>query len=170
SVIFSDTQPADARYKLFSKNRPGPTTEEPNALPGAEGVATSQFSAHILAAAKATKVDAALIHAVISVESGYNPSARSVAGAVGLMQLMPGTAKRYGVKNRLDPVQNIRGGARYLRDLQVMFGDNLPLVLAAYNAGEYAVMKYGRRIPPYRETVAYVPKVMQFYRKFRPTI
>jgi len=74
------------------------------------------------------------------------------------------------LRNRLDPAQNIHGGARYLRDLQVMFGDNLPLVLAAYNAGEYAVMKYGRRIPPYRETVAYVPKVMQFYRKFRPTI
>jgi soluble lytic murein transglycosylase-like protein len=84
------------------------------------------------------------------------------------MQLMPGTAKRYGVKNRLDPEQNIQGGARYLRDLQILFGDNLQLVLAAYNAGEHAVMKYGMRIPPYRETSAYVPKVIQLYRKLRP--
>ena len=84
------------------------------------------------------------------------------------MQLMPGTAKRYGVKNRLDPAQNIHGGARYLRDLQDMFDDNLQLVLAAYNAGEQAVMRYGNRIPPYRETAAYVPRVLQFYRKYRP--
>ena len=112
-------------------------------------------------------MDPALIHAVISVESGYNPSARSSAGAVGLMQLMPGIARRYGVKDRLDPAQNILGGARYLRDLEVMFSNNLQLVLAAYNAGEEAVLKYGRRVPPYRETAAYVPKVMGYYRKFR---
>ena len=169
SVIISATQPADSRYVLYKKDQPGGFADRFGEMPSLQGE-PARYSAHIQAAAAETKVDAALIHAVIAVESGYNPSARSVAGAVGLMQLMPGTAKRYGVKNRLDPVQNIRGGARYLRDLQVMFGDNLPLVLAAYNAGEYAVMKYGRRIPPYRETVAYVPKVMQFYRKFRPTI
>ena len=168
SVIYSDTQPADARYTLFSKNRPGPITEEPDALQGGEGLAPSHFSGHILAAAKATKVDAALIHAVISVESGYNPSARSRAGAVGLMQLMPETAKRYGVKNRLDPGQNIHGGAQYLRDLKVKFDDNLQLVLAAYNAGEEAVMRFGGRIPPYRETAAYVPRVLSTYKKFRP--
>ena len=169
SVIFSDTQPADARYTLFSKSRPSrPITEEPDALPGGEGRAPSQFSGHILAAAKATKVDAALIHAVISVESGYNPSARSRAGAVGLMQLMPGTAKRYGVKNRLDPGQNIHGGARYLRDLKLQFDNDLQLVLAAYNAGEEAVMRFGGRIPPFRETAAYVPKVLSTYKKSRP--
>jgi soluble lytic murein transglycosylase-like protein len=158
SVIISDTPPADSRYVLFQKDLPAQVT----------AVEPGPYSGHILAAAKETRVDPALIHAVISVESGYNPSARSSAGAVGLMQLMPGTAKRYGVKNRLDPEQNIQGGARYLRDLQILFGDNLQLVLAAYNAGEQAVMKYGRRIPPYRETVAYVPKVLQFYRKYRP--
>ena len=158
SVIISDTPPADSRYVLFKKDLPVQLT----------AVEPGPYSGHILAAAKETRVDPALIHAVISVESGYNPSARSSAGAVGLMQLMPGTAKRYGVKNRLDPAQNIHGGARYLRDLQVMFDDNLQLVLAAYNAGEQAVMKHGMRIPPYRETAAYVPKVMQLYRKFRP--
>ena len=168
SVIYSDTQPADARYTLFSKNKPSQITEEPDALQGGEGLAPSHFSGHILAAAKATKVDAALIHAVISVESGYNPSARSRAGAVGLMQLMPGTAKRYGVKNRLDPGQNIHGGARYLRDLKLQFADNLQLVLAAYNAGEGAVLRFGGRIPPYRETAVYVPKVLSTYKKFRP--
>ena len=167
SVIFSDTQPADARYTLYSKGRPGRFTELPAKLPDGEGLAPSRFNGHILAAAKATKVDAALIRAVISVESGYNPSARSRAGAVGLMQLMPATARRYGVKNRLDPAQNIHGGARYLRDLKVKFDDNLQLVLAAYNAGEQTVMKYGWSIPPYRETAAFVPKVLSSYRKFR---
>jgi soluble lytic murein transglycosylase-like protein len=158
SVIYSDTQPEDSRYVLFQKDLPAQVT----------AVEPGPYSGHILAAARETSVDPALIHAVITVESGYNPSARSSAGAVGLMQLMPGTAKRYGVKNRLDPAQNIHGGARYLRDLQVMFDDNLQLVLAAYNAGERAVTKYGRRIPPYRETADYVPRVLQLYRKYRP--
>lgn len=158
SVVISDTPPADGRYVLFKKDPPVQ----------AAAVEPGRYSSHILAAAKETRVDPALIHAVISVESGYNPSARSSAGAVGLMQLMPGTAKRYGVKNRLDPAQSIHGGARYLRDLQDMFDDNLQLVLAAYNAGEHAVMKYGNRIPPYRETAAYVPKVLRLYRKYRP--
>ena len=125
------------------------------------------YSSQVLAAAKETSVEPALIHAVISVESGYNPAARSYAGAVGLMQLMPQTAERYGVTNRLDPEQNIRGGARYLRDLKAMFANNLQLVLAAYNAGENAVMKYGKRIPPYRETIAYVPKVMGHYKQLQ---
>jgi len=158
SVIISDTPPADSRYLLFKKNPPVAFT----------AVEPGPYSGHIVAAARETSIDPALIHAVITVESGYNPSARSSAGAVGLMQLMPETAKRYGVKNRLDPGQNIQGGARYLRDLKIMFGDNLQLVLAAYNAGEQAVVKHGMRIPPYAETVAYVPKVLQLYRNYRP--
>jgi soluble lytic murein transglycosylase-like protein len=160
SVIFADTPPADGRYTLYKKGQPA-------GLDGGAGLQPTKYSGHVLAAANETRVDAALIHAVISVESGYNPSARSSTGAVGLMQLMPGTAKRYGVTDRLDPAQNIRGGARYLRDLKVLFHDNLQLVLAAYNAGEDAVMKYGQRIPPYRETAAYVPKVLGYYKKFR---
>src|SRR6185503_4601965 len=170
-VIISDPPPADPRYLLYKKDRLGdidPIAEEKTDAPASgEELAPSKFNGHILAAARETQVDVALIRAVISVESGNNPSARSRAGAVGLMQLMPGTAKRYGVRNRLDPAQNIHGGARYLRDLKVMFDNNLQLVLAAYNAGEFAVMKYGRRIPPYRETVAYVPKVLSYYKKFR---
>ncbi len=127
----------------------------------------SRYTVHIKHASRATKVPAALIRAVILAESSFNPYALSATGAVGLMQLMPETAARYGVKNRMDPSQNILGGARYLSDLMRMFNNNLHLTIAAYNAGEGAVMKYGRKIPPYPETVAYVPKVLKFYKQFR---
>ena len=177
SILYSDVPPADKSYKLYSRNNrfivhPGALKKQPRYAPMpaqayAPRPAPSTYDRHIQSAAAETNVDPALIRAVISVESGYNPHARSHAGAVGLMQLMPKTAMRYGVKDSRDPAQNIHGGARYLRDLQVMFDNNLQLVLAAYNAGEFAVMKYGRRIPPYRETVAYVPKVLSYYKKFR---
>jgi soluble lytic murein transglycosylase-like protein len=104
---------------------------------------------------------------VITAESGYNPAALSKAGARGLMQLMPGTAKRYGVQNIHDPMENINGGVRYLRDLLTLFNGNLELAVAAYNAGENAVIRYGHKVPPYAETVHYVPKVLGFYRKFQ---
>jgi soluble lytic murein transglycosylase-like protein len=103
-----------------------------------------------------------LIHAVIRAESAYNPMAVSHAGAEGLMQLMPGTAARYGVADSFDPAQNIRGGTAYLRDLLDMFDWELKLALAGYNAGEGAVMKHGRQIPPYAETQNYVRKVFEF--------
>lgn len=125
------------------------------------------FSNHIAAAAKANNLEPALIRAVISAESAFNPFAESTAGAVGLMQLMPGTAQRYGVSNRRDPAQSIHGGARYLRDLLQMFNNNLPLALAAYNAGENAVMRHGNRIPPFAETINYVPRVLRFYYQYR---
>ncbi len=118
-------------------------------------------------AARATNVPVALIRAVITAESAFNPYALSATGAVGLMQLMPDTAARYGVKNRMDPSQNILGGARYLSDLMRLFNNNMHLTIAAYNAGEGSVLKYGRRIPPYPETVAYVPKVLKYYKYYR---
>ncbi len=111
-------------------------------------------------------LEPALLHAVISVESGYNANAVSKRGAAGLMQLMPETAKRYGVVNVFDPVENVRAGAHYLGDLLKLFDNDLTLALAAYNAGEGAVLKYGS-IPPFRETAAYVPKVVAFYEKLR---
>jgi soluble lytic murein transglycosylase-like protein len=108
-----------------------------------------------------------LLHAIISAESAYDTNAISRAGAVGLMQLMPETAKRYGVVNRRNPVDNVDGGARYLRDLLAMFNNDLKLTLAAYNAGEGAVKKYGNKIPPYKETRNYINKVITFYKKYR---
>jgi len=83
------------------------------------------------------------------------------------MQLMPETAKRYGVRDIFDVEQNIRGGIRYLADLLEMFPNDLSRALAAYNAGENAVIRYGRRVPPYHETLGYVPRVLEFYRKFQ---
>jgi soluble lytic murein transglycosylase-like protein len=118
-------------------------------------------------AARSNGLDSALLHAVISVESKYNPKAVSSKGAAGLMQLMPGTAKRYGVADRFDPKQNIQGGAKYLRDLLGMFNSDLSLALAAYNAGENAVVKNGNRIPPIRETMNYVPKVLHIYHQYQ---
>ena len=159
--------PAEDGSELDVKEKPAPVPEEPaNDQRRFTVDSRSRYASHIQAAAMANNVDAALIRAVISVESGYNPSARSRKGAVGLMQLMPGTAKRYNVTNRRDPEQNIHGGAQYLRDLLRMFNNNLHLTIAAYNAGEKAVIKYGNRIPPYRETLAYVPRVMKFYKQY----
>jgi soluble lytic murein transglycosylase-like protein len=112
----------------------------------------------------------ALVHAVIAAESAYDPEAISRTGAVGLMQLMPATARRYGVQNRRDPSANVDGGVRYLRDLLLMFNNDLPLALAAYNSGENAVKQYGNNIPPYDETRKYVKKVIEFYRQFQTTI
>jgi soluble lytic murein transglycosylase-like protein len=103
----------------------------------------------------------ALLHAVIRTESAYKDNALSHAGACGLMQLMPATAARFGVRNIWDPAENIRGGAAYLRFLLDLFDGDLRLALAGYNAGENAVKKYDYQIPPYRETQDYVQKVLR---------
>ena len=104
-------------------------------------------------------VRADLVHAVIQAESAFNPMARSIKGAMGLMQLMPATAIAYGVSNAYDPVQNIRAGVAYLRGLLNRYSQNEELALAAYNAGPSAVEKYGGAVPPYRETRNYVSKI-----------
>ena len=125
----------------------------------------ARFTAIVNAAAQRYQLNQALLHAVITAESGYDPDAVSRAGAVGLMQLMPETAQRYGVWNRRDPTQNIQAGARYLKELLSRF-QNLRLALAAYNAGENAVAQYGNHVPPYEETQIYVEKVMKLFREF----
>jgi soluble lytic murein transglycosylase-like protein len=117
--------------------------------------------------AKSNRLPSALIHAVITAESADDANAVSHADAVGLMQLMPATAKRYGVRNRRDPRANVLGGTRYLKDLLGMFDNNLVLALAAYNAGENAVISYGRQIPPYRETQTYVRRVLRYYNDYK---
>jgi soluble lytic murein transglycosylase-like protein len=104
-------------------------------------------------------VDANLVHAVIQAESAYDPRAVSVKGAMGLMQLMPETAEKYGVLNAFNPAQNIRAGVAYLKSLLVKYNENVALALAAYNAGPGAVKKYGGTVPPYRETRKYVEKI-----------
>lgn len=105
---------------------------------------------------------------MILVESGYNPAARSPKGAIGLMQVLPETAARYGVPDPAhSPEANLRAGTRYLSDLMQQFAGQLDLVLAAYNAGENAVLRYGHRIPPYQETRVYVPAVSSKYREWR---
>lgn len=162
--------PSDSRYRVYlkEKKKPDPVTDTlASEIRHYDPMERARYARHIQDAARINKLEPALIHAVIAAESGYNPFARSRKGAAGLMQLMPATAKRYGVTNRLDPAQNIRGGARYLRDLVRMFNNDLQLAVAAYNAGENAVVKYGNRIPPYAETMTYVPRVMSYYRKYR---
>jgi soluble lytic murein transglycosylase-like protein len=110
-------------------------------------------------------VDPYLIYCIMHQESRFGSNAVSSAGAMGLMQLMPGTAARFGVTNPYDPAQSIMGGTRYLKELLRMFGGRVDLALAGYNAGEGAVMKYGRRIPPYRETQNYVRIITARYGK-----
>ena len=112
-------------------------------------------------------VDPYLVFLVMEQESHFNSRALSPKGARGLMQLMPGTAARFGVRNASDPAQNIRGGTRYLKELLRRFGGRVDLVLAGYNAGEGAVLKYGHRVPPYRETRAYVRRISARYSERR---
>lgn len=128
---------------------------------------------HLEAAAVAQSLDPAFVIAVAAAESAFNVKAVSRKGALGLMQVMPATAERYGVAARpssdgehaaMEPKVNAQIGTRYLADLLRMFDGDKELALAAYNAGEGAVIKYGRRIPPYPETQQYVEKVMRFYR------
>lgn len=114
-------------------------------------------------AARDNALRPALVHAVVRAESAYRSDAVSSKGAMGLMQLMPATAERYGVTDRADPAENLQGGSAYLRDLLEMFKQDLQLALAAYNAGENAVIRYGNKIPPYPETQNYVRKVIRFY-------
>ncbi len=109
----------------------------------------------------------ALLHAVVTAESAYDPEALSSAGAIGLMQLMPATARRFNVANRSNPRANVDGGTRYLKELLGLFDNDLRLALAAYNAGENAVIRHGRKIPPYPETQRYVRKVLDYYRRYR---
>jgi soluble lytic murein transglycosylase-like protein len=123
------------------------------------------YDAMIREAATGADVDPELLRAVIVVESGFDTNAVSRAGAQGLMQLMPATARTYGVTNVFDPRENVEAGARYLRDLIDRYDDDYELVLAAYNAGETAVAKYGGRIPPYPETRNYIPKVLGVYNR-----
>lgn len=127
---------------------------------------TTEFDDLIHRVSNAVTLDPALIKSVMQVESAFNPKALSRKGAQGLMQLMPGTARRYGVTQILDPKQNVLAGSRYLRDLMHQFNGDMRLALAGYNAGENAVLKYGG-VPPFTETQHYVRKVLELYKAYR---
>ena len=161
--------PTDKRYVPFTstsdavakKTIPGTRDRRPDMS------AKAQYGAIIEEIARIYALESALVHAVVSAESAYNATAVSKKGAAGLMQLMPDTARRYGATDRFDPVQNLHAGTRYLSDLLKMFNGNVSLALAAYNAGENNVVKYGNQIPPFQETRMYVPKVLDLYRKYQ---
>ena len=159
--------PEDRRYRLVIRD--ASEARIPLGRPGKSlislPVENRPYHEEIHRASRDTGLDAALLHAVVTVESGYNRVAVSPKGATGLMQLMPATARRYGTVDPLNPAENVRAGARYLRDLLVMFDNNLELALAAYNAGENAVIRHGRKLPPYAETRRYVPMVVAHYNR-----
>jgi len=159
-VHLTDKPPHDG-YRLVQKA--GKKMRIPQINFRAKEANRKRFGSKIAEVASRYRVPEALLHAVITIESAYDPNAVSRAGAVGLMQLMPATAKRYGVADRRDPSANLTGGTRYLRDLLLRFGSNLELALAGYNAGENAVEKYGNQVPPFAETQSYVRKVLELY-------
>lgn len=163
-IVPSQTTPEEKEQALGDEQgaaqSPAPIKRETTAQKRA------RYAPHVQNAAEVSNVPVALIEAVITAESAFNPLAVSAAGAVGLMQLMPATAERFGVTDRTDPAQNILGGAKYLNFLLNKF-QNPKLAIAAYNAGEGNVIKHGNKIPPFKETRQYVPRVLSFYTKYR---
>lgn len=162
------SQPYDATYRPYGGVE---DNAAPRAMPAAAGrgraAAQARTAPFIDAAARKYRLDPALLSAVISTESAFDAGAVSPRGAVGLMQLMPATAARYGVADARDPGANVDAGARHLSDLLGRFDGNLALALAAYNAGEGAVARHARRIPPYQETMLYVPTVLARYAGYK---
>lgn len=183
----------DERYELFFRGGESFDTAKGVATPRSVAVPSAssskllaffdispsykQVKHHLREASREHGVEYELLQALIATESGFDPTAVSPKGAVGLMQVMPATAERYGVRGDakapvtrklFDPRTNVRTGSRYLRDLIRMFPGRLELALAAYNAGEGAVQRAGNRIPNYRETQNYVKTVMQLYTMLKP--
>ena len=139
-----------------------------NKTAAARALATQPYAEIIHKAASASALDPALVHAVIYVESRYAPKAVSNKGAIGLMQVLPETAARYGIANPAkSPEANVNAGTRYLRDLMQKFDGRIDLVLAAYNSGENAVINHGFRMPPYPEPRHYVPAVLARYQALK---
>ena len=155
--------PDNNRYRLLVLS-PQDMTESGQYYDMSLMARATQYDSIIEKAALSASLEPNLLRAVIVVESGFNSRAVSKRGAVGLMQLMPATATRFGVSNPYDPRQNVHGGARYLKFLIDRFNQDIRLALAAYNAGEEAVDRNGGRIPPFTETMAYVPRVLKIYR------
>ena len=168
ATYLTNTTPPQ-NYVLYAREpevaQPATASASPPAVP-APSLQDGRYRQQVEQAARDSRIDAALIYAIIHAESAYKPAAVSRKGAIGLMQVMPQTAARYGTVNLLDPGQNISVGVKYLRTLGEIFNGDLKLVLAAYNAGEQVVMRYGNRIPPYPETIAYVARVTSLYQRY----
>jgi soluble lytic murein transglycosylase-like protein len=165
TTSFSDRPPADGRYTVlmptcFACNLQSNVNWQTTAL------YAQRFAGLIEQTARQFQLDPALVRAVIHAESGFNPAARSSKGAMGLMQLMPGTARQMGVADAWMPEQNIAGGVQYLAGLLQQFRGDQKLAVAAYNAGPEAVRKYAG-IPPYAETQAYVQRVQILQQRYR---
>jgi soluble lytic murein transglycosylase-like protein len=184
------TEKLDDRYQLFFKGRS--SADRPEAPPSeaddsfrhtaiyrriVEHPNAKRFEPMIVRYANQQNIDAALVKAVVAVESAFEPEVVSAKGAIGLMQVIPATAQRYGVdddkrhtvaQKLLDPAVNLNVGTRHLRALLKLYANDVPLALAAYNAGEAVVLRYDLQVPPYPETQEYVKLVQQFYAMFKP--
>ncbi|WP_211462949.1 lytic transglycosylase domain-containing protein [Collimonas silvisoli] len=165
AVILSNFSSPEATELLISPSEAGNAAVDSAAAP-IENISAipKAFKNMVEDAARQHGLDPNLLHAMIQVESGYNPRALSPKGARGLMQLTPATARRFGVSNAFNPRENIRAGAEYIQWLLKLFQGDIKLALAGYNAGEQAVIRAGYRIPNYSETQKYVPKVLANYR------
>jgi soluble lytic murein transglycosylase-like protein len=161
NLVLSD-KPKDRSAKTYAVSPKVGTVTANTGFRTTTPVITRRASAYedvIAAHASRHEVSPDLVRAVIQAESGFNPRARSVKGAMGLMQLMPATAAEYGVLDAFNPIENIRAGVAYLKSLLVRYKDDESLALAAYNAGPGAVERFGKSVPPYRETREYVAKI-----------
>jgi soluble lytic murein transglycosylase-like protein len=170
SIVLSSSVDDVAQTVLIEAERvmSVPAVAQVQPVPDVLGAVPLNYQSFIQEASAVYHLPKELIHAVISVESNYNPNAVSPKGARGLMQLMPATARRFGSNNSADPRQNILTGSRYLRWLLDFFDEDVELAIAAYNAGEAAVVQAGNKIPRFAETQRYVPKVLSIYKNSKP--
>jgi soluble lytic murein transglycosylase-like protein len=166
-VIHFTNCPRDPKFKLYIRESKEDVGDENNSSSVSYIKDSNQYDSLISEFSRKYQVDFALIKAIMRAESGFNPFAVSRKGAKGLMQLMPETAQRVNVSNIFNPRENIEGGVRHFKYLLSLFDNDLRLSLAAYNAGENVVAEL-RSIPPYRETLDYVKKVLSFYQSYKP--
>jgi len=166
-VIHFTNCPRDPKFKLYIRESREDVGDENGSSSVSYVKDSNQYDSLITEFSRKYQVDFALIKAIIRAESGFNPFAVSRKGAKGLMQLMPETAQRVNVSNVFNPKENIEGGVRHFKYLLSLFDNDLRLSLAAYNAGENVVAEL-RSIPPYRETLDYVKKVLSFYQSYKP--
>jgi soluble lytic murein transglycosylase-like protein len=168
TIVYTNVPPKNAKAKklkgTFSR---APSVVETSIPKAASKLTLAEFEEHIALSARKYKVPVHLVRAVMHAESNFDPNAVSPVGASGLMQLMPGTAREMYVKDIFDVRENIEGGTRYLRVLANMFNGDMVKMVAAYNAGPEAVMKYGGKVPPYPETQQYVRKVIDLYFQYK---